>query len=530
MHRILDIQVQKLFLLTLILKIGSSFLGWYFQYQWTLGFIAPLVIMLIYIFLGIKRHDTDVTDEKFADSCYYLGFIFTMTSIIFSLFDLPNIGMKIQDIAVRFGAAMVSTVLGLGVRVYLVSFTRDAADAIKDTEDTIIEASRKLQEQLVLAFEKLRAFDFEVDNAAKLTIERVNKQMESFSKNQADKLADFFVDLTDRNQKAFTLALEEVKTASLRLSNSVDDYSLGMRENLTSIEAKVTVFTEAISDRLRTTIFPDEYFAKHLEAPLAQLTTSTNAVSGSIKTVASEVNDSSEVLTGALKKLRSKSKSTEGALDKVINLTAQQQTVLDTAEGQVTVLGHLTETLAKFDGALSTTIARINVNNEISSELASRIESVVAENIMNRQIQDSNFTAMANEMKINANMAAAVVSKLEENAFATQLVAQKLDKASILDTKLLEVLGVLGHQAANAINNVDQTSGHLESMVQQLSSLDSTLRNHSVELKYAVDSIKNLEISGDLPSFISTTSPHAALNSPPQGQKVSSLTPVSQSV
>ena len=121
MKSIFDIRLQKLFLVTLILKIGSSFLGWYLQLQWSLGFTVPLLIMSAYIFLGYHRRDNDVTDEKFADTCYYLGFIFTITSIIFSLFDLPNIGTKIQDIAVRFGAAMVSTVLGLGVRVYLVS-------------------------------------------------------------------------------------------------------------------------------------------------------------------------------------------------------------------------------------------------------------------------------------------------------------------------------------------------------------------------------------------------------------------------
>ena len=213
--------------------------------------------MSAYIVLGLKRHDNDVTDEKFADTCYYLGFIFTITSIIFSLFDLPNIGTKIQDIAVRFGAAMVSTVLGLGVRVYLVSFKRDVADAIKEAEDAVIEASQKFREQLVIAFEKLRDFQSEVDVASKATVERVNMQVEALSKNHAEKLTDFFTELTTRNQEAFTQALAEVRAASVRLSNSVDGYAKGMRTNLSSIEEKVGAFTEAVTDRLRTTTFPD---------------------------------------------------------------------------------------------------------------------------------------------------------------------------------------------------------------------------------------------------------------------------------
>src|SRR6185369_1632964 len=158
MSSILDIRVQKLFFITLVIKIGSSFLGWYFQYQWTLGLAVPIAIMVTYIVLGYYRHDTDVSDEKFADSCYYLGFIFTISAIIFSLFDLPNIGTKIQEIAVRFGAAMVSTVLGLAVRVALVSFKPDTNDALQAAEDAVVSASQKFREHLVMATEKLGDF------------------------------------------------------------------------------------------------------------------------------------------------------------------------------------------------------------------------------------------------------------------------------------------------------------------------------------------------------------------------------------
>ena len=81
MVRILDIRVQKLFLVVLVLKVLSSGMGWYFGRPWDLGFAVPLALMSAYILIGLKRNDKDVTDEKFADTCYYLGFIFTITSI-----------------------------------------------------------------------------------------------------------------------------------------------------------------------------------------------------------------------------------------------------------------------------------------------------------------------------------------------------------------------------------------------------------------------------------------------------------------
>ena len=195
MRGLQDIKIQKLFLVAIILKIGFSAVGWWFNDPWILGFGLPLVVMAGYIAIGVTRKDTDVSDEKFADSCYYLGFIFTIASIILSLFDLPNIGTNLQSIAVRFGAAMVSTVAGLIVRVYLVSFRKDASDAVRDAEEEVIEASNRFREHLVIAYEKLIDFQATVDDACRQTVERSNLQIAGLSKKHAERLSGFFGEL-----------------------------------------------------------------------------------------------------------------------------------------------------------------------------------------------------------------------------------------------------------------------------------------------------------------------------------------------
>ena len=517
--------------------------------QWSLGFAVPLLAMCAYILLGYYRRDTDVTDEKFADSCYYLGFIFTITSIIFSLFDLPNIGTKIQDIAVRFGAAMVSTVLGLGVRVYLVSFKRDIGDAMKDAEEAVLDATWKLSEQLTIVLERLRDFESQVDSAARSTVERVNLQVENLSKNHADKLAEFFKDLTAENQKAFKLALAEVKTASRHLADSVDGYAQGMRSNLSSIEAKVGAFTEAVTDRLKTTTFPDDYFAKHLAAPLGMLTESAIELTGSVKNASSEVSQSSVVLTGALKKLRDKANATEGSLDTVLMLTKQQQAILDSSEGQLTTLGQLSKNLTNFDVALSNTLAGITASNDVTSNLVSRVSNVVEEGAEARKsLQqsladvifrlDSNASATATVAKnLDANAtasmasaatiserlgehlvatntaAASIASHLATNTIASESVAAKLDATAIAsksiagmldglaaaDVQASATLGTIGINANTAIGKVDQAVAQLQDMVSQLSSLDGAIRTQSSDLKQVIEQIKDVKIVIEMP-------------------------------
>lgn len=473
MQSLLNIRVQKLFLLTIILKVGSSFLGWLLRDPWILGFSLPLSFMAAYIAMGLKRRDNDVSDESFADSCYYLGFIFTITSIIFSLLDLPNIGTRINDIAVRFGAAMVSTVFGLVVRVYLVSFKKDVSEAVREVQDTVIDSARRFSEQLVMSYDKLRAFESTVDKATKEAVERVNTQVESLSKNHADRLADFFVDLSAKNQEAFAQALNEVRAASLRLSESVDGYSNGMRANLTSIESKVSAFAEAIAGRLATTTFPDDYFAKHLAGPLAQLSESTQTIAGSITAASEEVAATSETLSSAMKTLRSKAKATDDGLEKVLHLTTQQQAVLESAQGQLDVLGQLANSLSGLDTALSKTLGLISSSNETAVELTTRVSAVVSESAETRQVLTLSLDAIAH--------------KLSAGVSATEAVASKIDTAVAADQQTSAAMEALNSSASKAIGKFDVLTSQLQTLVSQLSNLDASLLTQQ-ELKVATGS------------------------------------------
>lgn len=515
MNSLLDIKVQKLFVVALVLKVGSSFLGWWFRDPWILGLAIPLLLMSAYIALGYFRRDNDVTDEKFADTCYYLGFIFTITSIIFSLFDLPQIGSRIQDIAVRFGAAMVSTVLGVAVRVYLVSFKKDVADAIKDAEDAVLDASRKFTEQLTVAVEKLRDFEVQVDNSAKSSVERVNVQVENLSKNHADKLTAFFTDLTSKNEQAFTSALDEVKSASQKLATSVDGYSLGMRANLGSIEAKITAFTDAVSERLKTTTFPDDYFAKQLDEPLNQLKGSSAALASGIKDSLQEVTSSTAVLSTALKKLRDKSSAAEGSLDTVLKLTQQQQAILDSAQGQVSSLEALTGVLGKMDQTLEATIKGLASNGALTTELAGRVSNVVADGAETRRTLEAALLGVTEALRAQVEATGTVTTTIASGAAtsgaATERLVNTLDKSVVMsgtasaalnaatnasssalvkleaiaaaDMKAAQALTGLNQHASVALNRVDTAVEQLQTLVRQLASLESAMRVRSEDAR-----------------------------------------------
>jgi hypothetical protein len=373
MRSLLDVRVQKLFAVVLALKVLSSGLGWYLQMPWSLGFALPLALMLLYIVVGLRRRRDDVTDEKFADSCYYLGFIFTITSIIFALFDLPSIGTRIESIAVRFGAAMVSTVLGLGVRVYLVSFERDAADALREAEDAVVEASRRFREQLAIAFERLRDFEAEVDLSAKASIERINLQVESLARDHSQRLAGHFAELSTRSQAAFDGALADVQSATERLAAIVDGYAGTMRMNLDGVDATVVGFLDLLNKRLEASMFPPDYFAKYLATPLAQLRAASEDIADNVKRSSAEVADSSASLVQASKRLRERTSTVEGAFDTIARLVQQQEITLQGAQRHMSVLAQVAASLAGLDVVLDRAAAGVEASGAATAALVRRV-------------------------------------------------------------------------------------------------------------------------------------------------------------
>jgi len=473
MKSIFDIRIQKLFFVVFTLKFGSSFLGWKLGDPWILGFAVPLLMMGVYIVVGLNRRDKEVSDEKFADTCYYLGFLFTITSIIFSLFDLPQIGTRIQDIAIRFGAAMVSTVLGLFVRVYLVSFKKEAADALQDAETAVLDATRKFTEQLTISLEHLRDFEYKVDTAAKASVERVNLQVENLSKNHADKLTEFFADLTGKNQEAFTEALGEVKKASQSLAVSVDGYSLGMRANLSSIEAKVGAFTDAVTERLRTTTFPDDYFEKHLNGPLEQLTEVSSTLAGSVKAANKDVTGSLKALTNALGLLNAKAAETESSLDTVLSLTRQQMAVLEAAEGQVATQERVGFALDKVSLALGNALAGITANAGLTSELTTRISSVIAEGAVSRKSLEAGLATVSKSVEAQTHATQTVAAALEASTAAQTVSATctvaKLEAVAIADLTAVQPLDTLGTETASALGRVQGAVEQLQGIARLLS-------------------------------------------------------------
>jgi len=342
------LRIQSLFLIVLGAKVASSGAAWALGRPWSLGFALPVALMCLYIVLGLRRAPDDVGDERFADSCYYLGFIFTITSIVFALFDLPAIGTRIEDIAVRFGAAMVSTVLGLCVRVWLVTFRRDAADATEEAADAVMDASLRLREQLAIALERLRDFESDVDAAARATVARVGINADALAQANAARLDAWLAELGERQQQAFAEQLAQVGVATARLAEFVDAYAGQMRTHMNALQQFTSATTDKVLERLRTAEFPEDYFARHMAVPMRQLRNASEEISENVRQAATAVSRSSLMLLTSMKKMRERAVELDASV-------GGGQRLMELAQEQLDVLRRLSDTLAALERSLQET-------------------------------------------------------------------------------------------------------------------------------------------------------------------------------
>lgn len=267
--------MQRLFGAVIILKIGSALAGWlvggWFG-VWILGFVLPLALMALYVVVGLRRRDRDeLGDEKFADSCYYLGFIFTISAIIICLLDLGAIGERLGDIAVRFGAAMVTTVAGLIVRVILVSFRKDAHDIRQSIEQDLLDAERAFRTHLELAVDRLREFEGIVDDGSRSAMARVQLSIEDAVGVYSERFQALFERIAADNRRLSEESVTHAKLVSDKLNELLSEHATALVRSMHSLQKAVDEFSRNLDGRLKTISFPDDFFSRSLAAPVLGL-------------------------------------------------------------------------------------------------------------------------------------------------------------------------------------------------------------------------------------------------------------------
>ena len=98
------------------MAFGIVFEGWV---SVCMTVLMPLTMMAFYAWASYRADASSVLTTEFADSLYYLGFLFTLVALGCSLLsiDTASSGAAIDGVIYRFGVALLTTIVGLAARI-----------------------------------------------------------------------------------------------------------------------------------------------------------------------------------------------------------------------------------------------------------------------------------------------------------------------------------------------------------------------------------------------------------------------------
>jgi hypothetical protein len=176
-------EIKNIFVLTFIL---GGFLIVYGNYSgyYIITIILSILIMLIYFFTTLYLNTTkrQISMEQLADSNYYLGFMFTLISILISLIGTVSNSYDIDNIINNFAVSMITTLIGLLARVYLANFIPTNESNKEIINQSISDKMRIINEILLDNMQKNKVFSQMIDVRMTILVESTQEALKQFKK------------------------------------------------------------------------------------------------------------------------------------------------------------------------------------------------------------------------------------------------------------------------------------------------------------------------------------------------------------
>ncbi len=109
--------------------------------------VVPVSIMFGYAALLAMARLVRLRDDQSGDNLYYMGFLFTLTSLAVSLYQFSASGLA-EQIVQNFGIAIASTIAGIALRIFFNQMRRDPVEVEHTARLELAEASRKVRHEL----------------------------------------------------------------------------------------------------------------------------------------------------------------------------------------------------------------------------------------------------------------------------------------------------------------------------------------------------------------------------------------------
>ena len=153
--------------------------------------------------------------DQIGDNAYYLGLLYTLLSLAASIVRLADDPNAAEAILRNFGIALVTTILGITLRVIISQMRDDPVDIERETRATLLEATRQFREELQQSATEMRHFHLSLR-------QRVEESVEESLKTLKDGFGE--VATLDGVMTSFAETIRKTADAGQRIDASVRSF------------------------------------------------------------------------------------------------------------------------------------------------------------------------------------------------------------------------------------------------------------------------------------------------------------------
>ncbi|WP_234907984.1 methyl-accepting chemotaxis protein [Ensifer canadensis] len=399
--------------------------------------LIPLSMMALYFAISFLAAGLRLHNEQAGDNLYYMGFLFTLTSLGISLYQFTG-EASIENVVRNFGIAISSTIAGITLRILFNQMRRDPIDIERATRHELAEMTRRVRTELdssAIEFANYRrtsnqmlAEGFEeIARQAERNGEAVRAAIETMAMKATQPIEDASVRLTatleTTHQQIIEFAARNAATVA------------GMSEKLNASVAEITGRAEELAGAMDGVIkkyasarSPEEVLKIEVSPALESMQTLIQDHAKALGENAANTRDAAKKVLAAIAPF----KQTSAALPSLVD---QLKDTIDASKNSSEVTSQLFERIERSSSALDRsgdTLAKLG--DTIAQAIPATIEAASAQ----KRAADQ-FSAMLEVLKDNLTVTNSVAQNLVSISEQTSANSGQLKQTASMVEKVAEL-------------------------------------------------------------------------------------------
>ena len=336
-----SIEANKSISITFFVFIGIGILAIFFNFRWWI----PSLLILLYFVIGRRMARQLINLEKFGDSLYFMGFVFTLIALVVGMdpFGGSSESLKSTQILKMMGIALTTTVVGMILRLWVTHFRPTISDQESDARTDIAVLVEKLHNEIDSTLNYvanlrdtiLRDSLTATDSFVKSTQKRIESQI-TVLEESTDKASS---SITEIAQKSLT-QLESHNTemqktrekSSADLAKMMADLQSGIEQSITTSSGGMNEALGNVISQLDTSIESFNVKVSGIDLPTdilsSRLTPIVGELEASVQNMVSSLNNKTEELN-TIENLMEKFQSIAQLSDNIESAYNKQKEVVD---------------------------------------------------------------------------------------------------------------------------------------------------------------------------------------------------------